>query len=217
MQRVALVSRDELLVLRIRDALDRDGIDLVAHAPDVARLADEADSTTAIVLVGGSAVGERRALIRAADERFPAVPLIVVASLTTTGVHKALDAGAAGLVLDSEIESSLAPTIRAVDAGQIVVPGRFRRHAVRPALSHREKQTLSLVAAGFTNRQIAAHLFLAESTVKTHLTSVFGKLGVSSRSEAAALVLDPDQKLGCTIPGFPAADGNGHGNGMLGQ
>jgi DNA-binding NarL/FixJ family response regulator len=210
---VALVSRDELLVLRIRDALDRDGIELVGHATDIPGLSDDADSSSAIVLVGGSAVGQRRTLIRAAATRFPGIPLVVVASLTTTGVHKALDAGAAGLVLDSGIESGLAATIRAVDAGQVVVPGRFRRNAVRPALSHREKQTLSLVAAGLTNRQIAAELFLAESTVKTHLTSVFGKLGVASRSEAAALVLDPDQKLGCTVPGFSPAGGDGHANG----
>jgi DNA-binding NarL/FixJ family response regulator len=210
---VALVSRDELLVLRIRDALDRDGIELVGRAADVPSLADDAGSTSAIVLVGASAVGQRRALIREASARFPGVPLIVVASLTTTGVHKALEAGAAGLVLDSEIESGLAATVRAVDAGQVVVPGRFRRNAVRPALSHREKETLSLVAAGLTNRQIAAQLFLAESTVKTHLSSVFGKLGVASRSEAAAIVLDPDQKLGCTVPGFPPADDSAHANG----
>ena len=87
-------------------------------------------------------------------------------------------------------------TIRAVSAGQVVVPRQLSRTAVRPALSHREKQALALLANGFTNRQIAARLFLAESTVKTHLTSVFGKLGVHSRSEAAELVLDPDQKLG---------------------
>jgi DNA-binding NarL/FixJ family response regulator len=220
------VSRDELLVRRIRDALERGEIGLVDRATEVQVLSDDAAGASAIVLVGARATEERRALIRAAAARFPSVPAIVVASLTTTGVHKALEAGAAGLVLDAQIETTLAATIHAVAAGQIVVPNRFRRHAIRPALSHREKQTLALVAAGLTNRQIAAQLFLAESTVKTHLTSVFGKLGVGSRSEAAELVLDPDLKLGLTVPGLAPVDatangiglgdGNGNGNGGYG-
>ena len=42
-------------------------------------------------------------------------------------------------------------------------------------------------------------LFRSESTVKTHVGSIFGKLGVNSRSEAAALVLDPDAKLGAGL------------------
>jgi DNA-binding NarL/FixJ family response regulator len=203
----------------MRDALDLDAIEVVDWAAGVAELSDGAARAGAVVLVGGRASEERRALIRASCTRFPFVPAIVVASLSSTGVHKALEAGAAGLVLDSEIETALAATIRAVGAGQIVVPNRFRRHAIRPALSHREKQTLALVAAGYTNRQIAAHLFLAESTVKTHLTSVFGKLGVGSRSEAAELVLDPDMKLGIAMPGLAEADaagGNGNGNGSHG-
>jgi len=215
---VAVVSGNEILARRIRDALDLDAIEVIDWAAAVPQLADGAARAGAIVLVGGRASEERRALIRAVCQRFPSVPAIVVASLSSTGVHKALEAGAAGLVLDSEIETALAPTIHAVGAGQIVVPNRFRRHAIRPALSHREKQTLALVAAGYTNRQIAAHLFLAESTVKTHLTSVFGKLGVGSRSEAAELVLDPDMKLGISMPGLPETgteNGNGNGSHVL--
>jgi hypothetical protein len=52
---------------------------------------------------------------------------------------------------------------------------------------------LGQVAAGLTNSEIAESLFLSESTVKSHLSSAFAKLGVRSRKEAAALVLDPDQ------------------------
>jgi DNA-binding NarL/FixJ family response regulator len=50
-----------------------------------------------------------------------------------------------------------------------------------------------------TNSQIASELFLAESTVKSHLSSAFAKLGVSSRSEAVAVILDPERGPGLGI------------------
>jgi DNA-binding NarL/FixJ family response regulator len=210
---VALVSRDDLLARRVSICLASDAIGVLDRAPDVAGLSDEAGDANALVLATGDASGDQRPLIRAANARFPGVPSVVVASLTKNGVHKALEAGASGAVLDSQLELVLPATIRAVCTGQVVVPDQFRHHAARPALSHREKETLALVAAGMTNRQIADRLFLAESTVKTHLSSVFGKLGVGSRSEAAALVHDPDGKLGLSIlplsPSLEMAHENG--------
>jgi DNA-binding NarL/FixJ family response regulator len=216
-QTVAVVSADDLIVRRVRDVLSSDGISIAQRVPEVTSLSPEAGDTSAILLTGHSNLA-RRTLIRAVKERFPNVPIVVVASMSTSGLHKSLEAGAAGLVLDTEIETALCGTIRAVCAGQIVVPQQFRRNAVRAPLSHREKETLALMATGLTNRQIAAQLFLAESTVKTHLTSVFAKLGVGSRSEATALALDPDEKLGLTLPGFPGITGQplangGHTNG----
>jgi DNA-binding NarL/FixJ family response regulator len=196
---VALVSRDDLVVHRISSCLNGDAIGVIDIARDVAGLSNEAGQASALVLARGDANGDRRAQIRAASERFPGVPSVVVASISKNGVHKALEAGASGAVLDSQLELVLPATIRAVCAGQVVVPDQFRHHAARPPLSHREKQTLALVAAGMTNRQIADSLYLAESTVKTHLSSVFAKLGVGSRSEAAALVHDPDTKLGLSM------------------
>jgi DNA-binding NarL/FixJ family response regulator len=59
------------------------------------------------------------------------------------------------------------------------------------SLSIREKQVLSMLVMGFTNAEIAAKLFLAESTVKSHLSSAYTKLGVRSRKDAATMILDP--------------------------
>jgi DNA-binding CsgD family transcriptional regulator len=85
--------------------------------------------------------------------------------------------------------------VRAVGAGQISVPSELR-HLIQPtALSHRERQILGLAVAGLTNAQIAARLFIAESTVKTHLSSAFRRLGVHSRREAAAMVFASDEML----------------------
>jgi DNA-binding CsgD family transcriptional regulator len=53
-------------------------------------------------------------------------------------------------------------------------------------LSAREREVMSLIAGGRTNGEIAAHLFLAEKTVKNHVRSIYSKLGVESRTEAIA-------------------------------
>ena len=52
------------------------------------------------------------------------------------------------------------------------------------ALSEREIEVVRLVAAGLSNRDIAQHLFISEKTVKTHLSNIMGKLGVSNRTRA---------------------------------
>ena len=84
-------------------------------------------------------------------------------------------------------------------AGQLAVPSALVRQIAPRPLSYREKQILGLVVLGFTNREIADKLFLAESTVKTHLSSSFAKLDAHSRSEAAARILDPDSGYGVGI------------------
>jgi DNA-binding NarL/FixJ family response regulator len=213
--RVSIVCRDDLAVPRIAKSLSSAGIGVLDRVSDVVGLADQTPAANAIVLAGGNTTDERRTLIMAVGQRFPGVPSVVIASASMNGVHKAIGAGASGVVLDTDIESALPATIRAICAGQVVVPHRFRRHAIRPALSHRERQTLALVATGMTNRQIATHLYLAESTVKTHMTSIFGKLGVGSRSEAAALVLDPDQRLKLGLHAVPQASPVAGQNGGL--
>jgi DNA-binding NarL/FixJ family response regulator len=114
-------------------------------------------------------------------------------------MRAALAAGAAGVVLQESLDTALGPCLRAVIAGQICVPRDHWRQIEPPALSTREKQILGLVVMGYMNSQIAEQLFLAESTVKSHLSSAFGKLGVRSRNEAVSLILDPDRGLGMGI------------------
>jgi DNA-binding NarL/FixJ family response regulator len=136
--------------------------------------------------------------------RLPDARVIVIATADANGVHKALEAGAHGFVFEVDLAETLAPTVRAVLAGQLVVPPMTRASVVRPPLSHREKQTLGLLVLGLTNAEIGRRLYLAESTVKCHLTSIFSKLGVRSRNEAIARVLDPQHGLGLgvlTVPG----------------
>jgi DNA-binding CsgD family transcriptional regulator len=72
------------------------------------------------------------------------------------------------------------------------------RLVAKPTFSHREKEILELLVAGMTNRQIGDRLYLAESTVKTHVAAAFAKLGVRSRKDAAAILLDPAEGLAPT-------------------
>lgn len=131
-------------------------------------------------------------------------PAIVAVSpiATGTGVRRALDAGADGVVFESELESTLSVAVRAVASGQSVVPRKLRASVERPAFSHRERQVLSFVSRGLTNAQIAEKLFLSESTIKSHLSSAFSKFGVRSRKEAAALFLELEQ-TSAALPANP--------------
>lgn len=165
---------------------------------DVDALNDVEDRVQAVVLLESSSrVGEtieRVALAR------PDVPLIAVLhDGMRWKVRAALAAGAAGVVLHAAVERALAPCVLAVIAGQTCVPSDHREQIDPPALSSRERQVLGLVVMGFTNSQIADRLFLAESTVKSHLSSAFSKLGVRSRNDATKLILDPERGLGMGI------------------
>jgi DNA-binding NarL/FixJ family response regulator len=132
--------------------------------------------------------------------RFEQAPLVVVcAAIERWEIRAALMAGVTGVVLLEDLESALGPCTQAVRAGQICVPRANREQIDPPALSAREKQILGLVVMGYMNSEIAQRLFVAESTVKSHLSSVFGKLGVRSRNEAVSLILDPQRGLGMGI------------------
>lgn len=141
-----------------------------------------------------------RTLLRELKRRHRALPLVVVCqSAEARSSRRAVDGGADGVVFAEQVATALAPTVAAVLAGQTAVPTEVRANVHKPSLSFREKQILAMVVMGLTNSQIGARLYLAESTVKSHLSSAFTKLGVGSRSEAAALILDPREPLGAGI------------------
>jgi DNA-binding NarL/FixJ family response regulator len=127
-------------------------------------------------------------------------PLVVCAPHAgPRAVRKAIERGIDGLIWDTQIESRLVPTLVAVAAGQLVIPREIWRPSEEQELTNREKQTLALVIMGLSNGEIAGKLFLSESTVKSHLSSAFRKLGVRSRAEAARVIADPQGGLGTGI------------------
>ena len=205
---VAVVAADGNVRRRATFALDQDGQVVLIQAASSDELDPEAAQRADAVVIAAAAKADRRAAaIRAARMRLADARVVVIATADANGVQKALEAGAHGFVFEVDLLATLAPTVRAVLAGQIVVPPMARASVVRPPLSHREKQTLGLLVLGLTNAEIAQRLYLAESTVKSHLTSIFSKLGVRSRNEAVARVVDRHDGLGLGVLGL-SADAN---------
>jgi DNA-binding NarL/FixJ family response regulator len=118
-------------------------------------------------------------------------------------VFEGLRAGAAGYLLKDVSSGKLLEAIRATAAGEsflqpsvaakvVAELNRLAERSDRPLvqplvepLSERELEILQAVAAGESNREIANQLFIAEGTVKNHVTNILGKLGVRDRTQAA--------------------------------
>jgi len=189
-------QRDALAAVLLEEGFASACHDSVAAIVDVG----ESGSAVAIVVGVADTASSVPALIEPLTKRFVPAPVVVVCeSVQRWEVRSALAAGAAGVVVHDDISRSLGPCMRAVLAGQVCVPREHWRQVEPPVLSTREKQILGLVVMGYMNGQIAEQLFLAESTVKSHLSSAFGKLGVRSRNEAVNLILDPERGLGMGI------------------
>jgi DNA-binding NarL/FixJ family response regulator len=202
---VVIVARTGAMRDRITQALGRPGVLALPDAgPDCASVID-AD----MLVLGCERIGaEELTQLRHLRDRRPDLRIVVVcATASVRYTRRAIDCGAHGFVLTELLWAALAPTVAAVLAGQCAVPGQFGTCARRQSLSFREKQILGLAAAGYTNAQICAELFLAESTVKSHLSAVFTKLGVASRNEAASLILDSGEPPELSIAGLPGSVG----------
>ena len=184
---------------RVASVLEERGIEFELF--DSADELSGAERPAAILLCAdgkvATAVAEELPALREAQ---PEAPVALVCTEVRPGeLRSALAAGVNGIVLAEHLSATLGVCIEAVRAGQVCVP---RRHApqVEPAtLSAREKQILGLVVMGYMNSEIANQLFVAESTVKSHLSSAFSKLGVRSRNEAVDLIVDPERGLGMGI------------------
>lgn len=183
---VCVVSADEELCAAVSSLLDEAGYRTATGAsppPDPALFI----------------VSDRDA-IEALRAGHPNVPVLLIAAKPDSSLVRAASRrGAQGVVVRGVLEQRLRATVEAVLCGQVVLPAEAVALRERPTLSGREKQILGLVVMGLSNADIARQLFVTESTVKSHLSSTFAKLGVSSRNEATALVLDPEEGVGLGI------------------
>ena len=182
---------------RLARTLEAGGLEVSLRVRSHEGLAGEVD---VVVLrledIDPAALDEARAIRRTLpDARIVAVTPVA----TLRGFRELVSAGVDALVLADDVDRSLGLAVSSACAGQLSFPLSLRRALAKPVLSTREKQVLGLVVLGLTNGEIAQKLHLSQNTVKTHLSSAFAKLGVRSRSEATALILDPEAGLGTGI------------------
>jgi DNA-binding NarL/FixJ family response regulator len=123
-------------------------------------------------------------------DSFPSVAVVMLSGIEDPElVRAALERGAAAFLLKQLDPRDLAAAIRGVVKGTIfrlLDPGAPSRQSAleQTGLSKRELSILETLESGASNREIAKRLFLAEQTVKFHLTNIYRKLGVTSRTEA---------------------------------
>ncbi len=112
---------------------------------------------------------------------------------TDNDIYRAIKAGAKGYLLKDERREVLLDCIRKVSRGETCIPPAIVEKlaaGVRgETLTGREDEVLALLVRGRSNKEIAAKLFISETTVKGHLRSVFTKLNVLSRTEAITTAL----------------------------
>lgn len=120
----------------------------------------------------------------------PAPRVLLISGAGGISPRAARAAGAAGFISKDTPASDIARLVREVGAGKTVFPSSSSSDV--PALTEREREILSMIAAGSTNREIAGALFLSPHTVKEHTSAVYRKLGARNRAEAVQI----GQRLG---------------------
>ncbi len=134
-------------------------------------------------LDGVGALGE----IRRLD---PAAKIIVLTTYDSdSDIYRAVKAGARGYLLKDAGREDLLNCIRRVSAGETCIPQTLLQKLAlglsAETLTARELEVLALLSRGKSNKEIGAALYISEFTVKGHLRSIFAKLNVTSRTEAA--------------------------------
>jgi len=178
-----------------------DDLELVGEASDGAEAvrlcaSRQPDVVLMDLIMPGTDGPTATSLIR---ERSPATRVIALTSFPDEDlVPRALKAGATSYLLKNVGAEELAAAIRAASVGratlaseaaQVLIQQSTRGPAPGADLSPREREVLKLMVEGLNNPEIAARLIVGRSTVKFHVSSIFNKLGVQSRTEAVALAV----------------------------
>lgn len=200
---VLLVDDHEVVRRGLRDLLDDESdIEVVAEAGSVGEALVVAAHTKPDVAVVDVRLGDGDGVALCRELRSsprPPACLVLTAFDDEEALVGAIMAGAAGYLLKQVRGQDVVTAVREVAAGRSLLDPTTTarvlermRHPGEPdplaGLSEREREVLGLIGDGLSNREIAQRLFLAEKTVKNHVTSLLAKLGMKRRTQAAAWV-----------------------------
>lgn len=177
----AIIGRQPDMVVVAAAASGRDAADLwLEHRPDVVLL-----DLRMPVLDGVGAMTEIR-------QQDPSARIVVLTTFDTDHeISRAIKAGARGYLLKDAQRDELLDCIRKVHAGETCIPAslvaKLAASVSSEELTGREMHVLTLLAGGKGNKEIGLSLHISETTVKSHLRSIFNKLNVLSRTEAIAV------------------------------
>ncbi|MER6631249.1 response regulator transcription factor [Streptomyces sp. NPDC000987] len=196
--------------------------DLLNDEPDISVVGEAATAEQALVRVPALrpdvAVldvrlpdGDGVSVCRELRSRMPELSCLMLTSFDDEeALLDSIMAGAAGYVLKQIQGSDLVSAVRTVASGQSLLdPSATTRLMARlrhdqqheeepdtlPGLTDREREILALIGEGLTNRQIGQRLFLAEKTVKNHISRLLAKLGVERRIQAAVIATQAQDRL----------------------
>ena len=196
--RVGLADDQALVRAGLRALLERDGIVVVFEADDGAALLEQlATQSVDVVLSDIRMPGvDGITALQRLRERGDATPLLLLTTFDDSELLlRATEAGAQGFLLKDAAPEDLRDAIARVVAGATLlqpvstdpVRARFRYHAdgaPKALFSEREVALLRLMAGGYSNREIARAMFLAEGTVKNYVSVILEKLATRGRTRA---------------------------------
>jgi DNA-binding NarL/FixJ family response regulator len=212
--RVFLLDDHEVVRRGVHDLLD--------DQPDITVVGEAANVEQALVRVPALrpdvAVldvrlpdGDGITVCRELRSRMPELACLMLTSFDDEeALLDSIMAGASGYVLKQIQGSDLVSAVRTVAAGQSLLdPSATTRLMARlrndqqkeeepdalPGLTSREQEILALIGEGLTNRQIGQRLYLAEKTVKNHISRLLAKLGVERRIQAAVIATQVQERL----------------------
>ena len=223
MIRVLLAGGHFLFRQAVRAALESEGdILVVGEAADETEAIGSVDRALDVVVVDAAITeGNIAATVERVADALPRAGVVFIATVADEPpLADVIAAGARAYLSKEAALADLIGSVRAVSRGEVVIPQplvgslvtdlldrqRYQREAfaVLERLTRRERQVLVLVGADLDNRTIARSLEISEGTARTHVQTVLGKLGVHSRTEAAAFARRTD--LLRTRQGAPTGD-----------
>jgi two-component system response regulator DevR len=209
--RLLLVDDSPIIRLGLRSALeDQADIAIVGEAGTAAAGLDLLTRLKPDVVMLDVHLPDKSGLLACRDylKARPGTPvLILTSSSSERNMHEAIGAGAKGYLLKENDGATLAGAVRTVARGDSVLDASMAGQVINlvrhggtqsaldklNALSPQERRVVALLASGMTNKEIGDQLGLTEKTVKNYLATIFSKLNITRRTQAAALYVESGQ------------------------